>query len=69
MKNNVKYNYIVTNPKISSSQLAQKLKINESAVQKYFDILKNKGLIEIKVFLYASIERNSFDSSRSWLIM
>ena len=39
-------NIIVTNPRISRKQLAEKLGINESAVQKHTDALKKKGAIE-----------------------
>lgn len=42
------YNYIVDNPAISRSKLAEKLCINESAVQKHIDALKNKGYIQRK---------------------
>lgn len=37
---------IVADPKISRKQLAEKLGINESAVQKHTDALKKKGRIE-----------------------
>lgn len=38
--------YIIANPKISRKELAEKLGINESAVQKHTDALKKKGVIE-----------------------
>lgn len=37
---------IIANPKISRKQLAEELKINESAVQKHIDALKKKNIIE-----------------------
>jgi ATP-dependent DNA helicase RecG len=37
---------IVADPKISRRQLAEKLGINESAVQKHTNALKKKGIIE-----------------------
>lgn len=40
------FELIVANPKISRKELAEKLRINESAVQKHTDALKKKELIE-----------------------
>ena len=40
------FKIIVANPRISRKQLAEKLGINESAVQKHIDALKKKGVIE-----------------------
>jgi len=40
------YQNIIIDPKISRSQLAEKLGINESAIQKHIETLKKKGLIE-----------------------
>ncbi|WP_376782524.1 MarR family transcriptional regulator [Kaistella carnis] len=37
---------IVENPKISRSELAENLKINESAIQKHINNLKEKKVIE-----------------------
>ncbi|NGM90263.1 winged helix-turn-helix transcriptional regulator, partial [Parapusillimonas sp. SGNA-6] len=37
---------IKENPAISRSQLSSKLGVNESAIQKHIDALKQKGVIE-----------------------
>ena len=34
------------NPAISRTEMAQNLKINESAIQKHLESLKNKGFLE-----------------------
>ena len=40
------FQIIVDNPKISRKQLSEKLGINESAIQKHINALKQKGVIE-----------------------
>ena len=40
------FRMIVENPKISRRELAENLKINESAIQKHINILKEKKVIE-----------------------
>ena len=37
---------IKANPPISYREVAEKLNINDSAAQKHFDSLKNKGIIK-----------------------
>jgi len=52
------FGYIVDNPRISRSQLAEKLGVNESAVQKHTDALKKKKVI-----------RREGETTGSWIIL